>query len=66
MLQESFNEVLFCNFVVACISSQLTEQKEGLFYLSTPSTRKVDNGGKKRGGRTKIMSFIVDTNVVAS
>ena len=57
---------VFESFFFACHSSQLTEQKEGLFYLSTPSTRKVDNGGKKRGGRTKIMSFIVDTNVVAS
>ena len=28
--QESFNEVLFCNFVLAWISSQLPEQKEGL------------------------------------
>ena len=27
-----FNVVLFCNFVVAWISSQLPEQKEGLFF----------------------------------
>ena len=38
MLQERFKgitkkiEVLFCNFVLACISSQLPEQKEGLFH----------------------------------
>ena len=31
VFQETFNEVLFCNFVVASIVSQLTEQKEGLF-----------------------------------
>ena len=29
--QECFNEVLFYNFVLAWISSQLPEQKEGLF-----------------------------------
>ena len=32
VLQECFNEVLFCNFVLAWISSQLPEQKEGLFF----------------------------------
>ena len=31
VFQECFNEVLFCNFIVAWISSQLPEQKEGLF-----------------------------------
>ena len=31
VFQECFNEVLFCDFVVARISSQLPEQKEGLF-----------------------------------
>ena len=31
--QECFNEVLFCNFVLARISSQLPEQKEGLFFV---------------------------------
>ena len=31
VLQEYFNEVLFDEFVVAWISSQLPEQKEGLF-----------------------------------
>ena len=32
--QRCFNDVLFCKFVVAWISSQLPEQKEGLFdYL---------------------------------
>ena len=31
MFQEVFIEVLFCNFVVAWISSQLLRQKEGLF-----------------------------------
>ena len=30
VLQGSFNEVLFCDCVLACISSQLPEQKEGL------------------------------------
>ena len=30
VFQKSFDEVLFCNFVVAWISSQLPEQKEGL------------------------------------
>ena len=29
--QKVFNEVLFYNFDLACISSQLPEQKEGLF-----------------------------------
>ena len=44
VFQECFNEVLFCNFVLALISSQLLEQKEGLFWmgggagLSLPST----------------------------
>ena len=33
MFQECFNEVLFCNHVLACISSQLPEQKEDLFLL---------------------------------
>ena len=33
MFQESLNEVLFCNYVVAWISSQLPEQKEGLLVL---------------------------------
>ena len=33
VFQECFIEVLFCNFVVAWISSQLPKQKEGLFYL---------------------------------
>ena len=31
VFQENFNKVLFCNFVLAWISSQLPEQKEGLF-----------------------------------
>ena len=31
VFQECFNEVLFCDFVVARNSSQLPEQKEGLF-----------------------------------
>ena len=35
VFQASFNEVLFCNFDVACISSQLPEQKEGLLYIDT-------------------------------
>ena len=30
--QECFNGVLLCNFVVAWISLQLPEQKEGLFF----------------------------------
>ena len=30
---ECFNEVFFCNFVHACIPSQLPEQKEGLLML---------------------------------
>ena len=30
--QGCFKEVLFCNFVVACPSSQLTKQKNGLFF----------------------------------
>ena len=39
MFQQSFNEVLFCNIVVAWISSQLPEQKEGLFCLDcSPKT----------------------------
>ena len=33
VFQECFNEVLFCDFVVACISLLLAEQKEGLFLL---------------------------------
>ena len=32
VFQECFNEVLFCNFVLAWISSQLPEQKGGLFF----------------------------------
>ena len=31
VFQKCFKEVFFCNFVLACISSQLPEQKEGLF-----------------------------------
>ena len=31
VFQECLNEALFCDFVVAWISSQLPEQKEGLF-----------------------------------
>ena len=31
VFQECLNEVLFCDFVVAWISSQLPEKKEGLF-----------------------------------
>ena len=34
VFQECFNEVLFDTFFVAWISSQLPEQKEGLFYLN--------------------------------
>ena len=34
VFQECFNKVLFCDFVVAWISSQLPEQKEGLFEHS--------------------------------
>ena len=33
MFQKWFNQVLFYDFVVAWISSQLPEQKEDLFYL---------------------------------
>ena len=33
VFQKCFKEVFFCNFVLACISSQLPEQKEGLFYF---------------------------------
>ena len=33
MFQECFNEVLFCDFVVAWISSQLPQQKEGLLSI---------------------------------
>ena len=32
MFQECFNEVWFDEFVVAWISLQLPEQKDGLFY----------------------------------
>ena len=32
MFQDYLNEVLFCNFVIAWISSQLPEQKEGFFF----------------------------------
>ena len=32
MFQECFNEILFDEVVVAWISSQLPEQKEGLFF----------------------------------
>ena len=31
VFQEGFNNILFCNLVVAWISSHLPEQKEGLF-----------------------------------
>ena len=43
--------------------------KNKFFDLSTPSMRKVDDGGKKieeKKREKKIMSFIVATNVVAS
>ena len=33
VFQKSFHEVSFLNFVVAWISSQLPEQKEGLFTI---------------------------------
>ena len=33
MFQECYDEVLFCNFVLEWHSSQLPEQKEGLFHL---------------------------------
>ena len=33
MFQECFNEILFCNLVVAWISFQLPKQKEGLFVF---------------------------------
>ena len=33
MFQSFFKEVLFCNFVVECQSSQLPEQKEGLLIF---------------------------------
>ena len=33
VFQECFNEVLLCNFVLAWISSQQPEQKEGFFML---------------------------------
>ena len=35
VFQECFNEVLFDKIVVASISSQLPEQKEGLFTFQT-------------------------------
>ena len=31
VFQECFNEVLFCDFIVAWISSKLPDQDEGLF-----------------------------------
>ena len=34
VLQKCFNEVLFSNYVFTWISSQLPEQKEGLFFKS--------------------------------
>ena len=33
MFQECFNKALFCNFVVACKTSQLPEQKKGLLHF---------------------------------
>ena len=39
VFQRVFNEVLFSNFDLAWISSQLPEQKEGLFFL-------MDNNGQ--------------------
>ena len=33
VFQRVFNEVLFCHFYLAWNSSQLPEQKEGLFYV---------------------------------
>ena len=36
VFQECFNNVLFCDLVVAWISSQLPQQKEGLFYHYVP------------------------------
>ena len=51
VFQECFNKVLFCDFVVAWISSQLPEQKEGLFehYLVNISSknREYVQGAKK-------------------
>ena len=50
MFQESFNKVLFCNFVVAWISSLLPEQKEGLFVWEANSFKKpwVEELGEKQ------------------
>ena len=40
VFKECFNEVLFCDFVVAWISLQLTGQKEGLFFSGFPTLKK--------------------------
>ena len=37
VFQEYFNGILYCDFVDAWISSQLPEQKKGLFYSPPPS-----------------------------
>ena len=35
--QESFDEILFCNFVLSGISSQLSKLKDGMICLITPA-----------------------------
>ena len=48
VFQETFIEVLFCNFDVARISSQLPEQKEGLFdKIETELTKVLRRSGSK-------------------
>ena len=47
VFQECFNEVLFCNFVLALISSQLPEQKEGLFRSKKSSIQNLSLPKKK-------------------
>ena len=47
VFQKSFNEVLFCNFVVAWISSQLPKQKVVLF--SSGGTRLVSWSSYRAG-----------------
>ena len=42
VFQESFDEVFFCNFVVAWISLQLPKQKEGLFIAESFSSLKIN------------------------
>ena len=55
--QECFKEVLFCNFVVAWISSQLPEQKEGLFIFHPNQLGDEEQKQTKQSNFIKVAAF---------